>query len=111
MRRRRLAVLATALLALLCPATASALPTWVPWQGLSADDSESWVRVTATSANNVYAGTEGDGLFKSSTFGVLFQPFSAGLPTGTSIRAIDAGVLDVTVGTDYGVFKSSNGAA
>ena len=91
--------------------SAAADPGWIPWVGPSLDDLDVWVRAFGTSGGTMYAGTEGDGVFRSTNGGLSWSTFSTDLPTGSdSIRDIEAGVSDVLIATNGGVWKSSGGA-
>lgn len=93
------------------PVSAAADPGWIPWVGPSLDDLDVWVRSFGSSGATMYAGTEGDGVFRSTNGGLTWSKFSTNLPTGSdSIRDIEAGVSDVLIATDGGVWKSSGGA-
>lgn len=116
MKPSRLVALAAALVALsLAPAASAADPGWLPWQGLASPQSEAWVRVIASSAlpaPTIYAGTEGDGVFRSTNDGITWSPFSTGLAgAALAIRAIHPSGSDVLVGTTIGLFRSSGGGA
>ena len=57
-------------------------------------------------------GSTGDGLFRSQNAGITWARYGPQLPAGSdSVRQIDAGLTSVTVATDGGIWKSSNGGA
>jgi hypothetical protein len=104
--------IAVALLALVAPAARAGLSTWTSLAGLSEVNGASWVRVyaTGTPPTTIYAGTEGDGMFKSVNDGLSWEPFSSGLEgEGMSIRAIFTSNSKVYAGTDGGLFANAGG--
>src|SRR4051812_18483673 len=97
MSPRSAALLVVAALALVAAPTAHAgLSTWNSLPGLTAADDANWVRVYAngTPPNIMYAGTEGDGVYKSVNAGLTWAPFNAGLDDAgaKSIRTIYTGL-------------------
>lgn len=112
--RMSLLAAAAALVALAAPSPATAAPDpgWIHWVGPSGEDADAWVRVFGSFGTTMYAGTEGDGVFRSTDNGITWSAFSTGLPPGSdSIRDIDAGATSVTISTDGGLWKSTNGGA
>ncbi|MEI7745064.1 MAG: hypothetical protein WCK58_15110 [Chloroflexota bacterium] len=79
---------------------------WVHW-GVAAPAGETWVRAFGTGGTTMWAGTEGDGVYCSTSAGISWQNCGGGLPAGTSIRQINAGLTSVTIATDGGLYKSS----
>jgi hypothetical protein len=93
------------------PVSAAADPGWIHWIGPSLDDLDVWVRAFGSSGGTMYAGTEGDGVFRSTNGGLNWSKFSTNLPSDSdSIRDIEAGVSDVLIATNGGVWKSNGGA-
>lgn len=85
------------------------LSSWGSLTGLSEINGASWVRVyaTGTPPTTIYAGTEGDGVFRSLNDGLSWEPFSSGLEgEGMSVRAIFTGGGKVYAGTDGGLFAN-----
>ncbi len=120
-RPRRLRRLGTALLGALTlagsltlaptPASAAADPGWLPWVGPSLEDLDVWVRAFGTAGTTMYAGTEGDGVFRSTNGGTTWSAYSTDLPTDSdSIRDIEASLSDVLLATNGGVWRSTGGA-
>jgi photosystem II stability/assembly factor-like uncharacterized protein len=107
-----LAALATAaVLAGATPADA-ALSTWSSLLGLAPANSATWVRVYTpdpTAPGTIYAGTEGNGVFKSTNNGGTWTAFSTGLPTPSNVRSITVVGSKVYTGTSDGLFSSSGG--
>lgn len=88
------------------------LSTWDNLPGLNAAAGAGWVRVYAadTVPTTLYAGTEGDGVFKSTNSGLTWSAFSGGLPAGSNVRALLTGGGKVYAGSDTGLWVSSGGA-
>jgi hypothetical protein len=102
-------LLALALLALFAAPAQAGLSTWTSLAGLSELSGASWVRVYASGSppTTIYAGTEGDGVFRSLNDGLSWEPFSSGLAgEGMSIRAIFTSGGKVYAGTDGGLFAN-----
>jgi hypothetical protein len=69
------------------------------------------VYATGTPPTTIYAGTEGDGVFRSLNDGLTWEPFNSGLESeGSHVRVIYTGEGKVFAGTDGGLFASSGGA-
>lgn len=113
--------LALSLLVLLGGATFLAAPAhavtppWVSLPGLSAPVPDH-VReyTTGQIPTTVYAATEGDGVFRSTTGGVSWSAFNAGLegiPGAKDVRAIYADGSRMLAGTSAGLFASTGGGA
>ena len=64
------------------PAAHAGLSNWTSLTGLTAGDGADWVRVyaTGTPPTTIYAGTDGDGVFKSVDDGLTWSSFSNGIP-------------------------------
>src|SRR3954471_7097695 len=109
-------VLAAALALIACSTAQAGLSTWSSLPGLDAASNANWVRVYANEGppkiNVLYAGTEGDGVYKSTNAGLTWAPFSGGLDeqAARNIRTIFTGDGKVWVGTEAGLFASSGGA-
>ncbi len=113
--RTSLAVLAVATAAAVTAPTAQAgLSTWSSLPGLDAPAGASWVRAYAFDVpTTIYAGTEGAGVYRSTTAGLSWAPFRDGLmdvPGGRNIRTIHVSGSTVLVGTTAGLFRSTGGA-
>lgn len=108
-----LAVAALLLAASAVPARAG-LSSWTSLSGLDAASGANWVRTyaTGTPPTTIYAGTEGDGVFRSVTSGVTWAPFSSGLnaPGSKNVRTIFTSASTVYAGTEAGLFASTGGA-
>ena len=91
--------------------------SWYKLPGLNAASGASWVRAYAhgTPPNVVYAGIEGNGVFRSTTGGASWSAFNAGFanPLTVNTRALLTSSTGTTVyaGTDSGLFKSVGGGA
>src|SRR4051794_4440557 len=118
MRHRSLLMLiAMLLLATTGAGTAWAGPLdWNGLPGLSAANGASWVREYATGLppTTMYAATEGDGVYRSTTNGVTWSTFSSGLetvPGAKSVRTVYTSAATAYAGTSAGLFKSVAGGA
>jgi hypothetical protein len=118
--KRSLIAPAFAIVVLFCaagaPAAHAGLSTWTSLVGLTASDpgSPGWVRVyaTGTPPTTIYAGTEGDGVFKSVDDGLTWAPFSSGLDAdGLTVDAIYTSGGMVYAGTDGGLFSAPDSVA
>jgi hypothetical protein len=108
-RLRRGALVAVLALVTLAPAAHAGLSDWTSLTGLTESDGASWVRVyaTGTPPTTMYAGTEGDGIYKTTNDGLSWSPFSTGLEgQGMSIRTIYTSGGKVYAGTDGGLFSA-----
>src|SRR4051794_35787714 len=106
-------VLAVALFLVGASTAHAGLSTWSSLPGLNALSDANWVRVYATDTppNIIYAGTEGDGVYKSVNAGVTWTPFSAGLDAGArNVRTIFTSNSKVYAGTEDGLWATSGGA-
>ena len=100
------AVLGAMLIA--APAADAGLSTWNSLLGLTAPH-PSWVRVytTGTPPTTMYAGTEGDGVYRSLNAGGVWSALGS-LPTeGRNVRTIYTSAGKVYAGTDGGLFSHS----
>ncbi len=64
-----------------------------------------------TNGNNVFVGTDGQGLFKSSNQGVSWQPINGGVLGALNIYTLYINDNEIFAGTENGVYFSSNGGA
>jgi hypothetical protein len=106
MTRALLALGAALALAITAPA-ASADTSWTAVPGTGGK----WVREIQadTPPTTVYAGTEGNGVYRSTNGGVSFDPFSGGLAgAALNVRALVPGGTTYA-GTENGLFSSSGG--
>ena len=113
---RRWAALGALLAAMLlgsAPVAHAGLSSWTPLAGLGPDAGADWVRTWAsgTPPTTLYAGTEGDGVYRSLTDGLTWQPFSTGLdaPAAKDVRVVFSGGSAVWAGTGAGLFRSVGG--
>ncbi len=110
---RRLARLTPVLVAVLCglllaaPAAQAGLSTWSSLIGLSAPI-PSWVRVytTGTPPTTIYAGSEGDGVFRSLNSGLNWTAFGTLPSNARDIRTIYLANGKVYAGTGAGLFST-----
>ena len=107
------ALLTVACFALIAPVAHAGLSSWTSLAGLTANDGANWVRVyaTGTPPTTIYAGTDGDGVFKSTDDGLTWAPFSSGLEYtghtgGMQILAFFTGSGKVYAATDGGLFSA-----
>lgn len=105
--------LALASLGAVAPTAAEAgVSSWTKWiQGDPTYD-DAWVRSFAQDGTSYYAGTEDDGVFRSTNAGVTWTRASSGLdevPGGRNVRVVfnDGGTL--LAGTSAGLFKGAGG--
>lgn len=102
-----------ALLLLTAPAAQAGLSTWTGLPGLNAASGASWVRTyaTGTPPTTIYAGTEGDGVYRSLTDGLVWAPFSSGLdaPGARDVRVVYSGGGAIWAGTGAGLYRSTGG--
>lgn len=117
-RKRRTAAAAAATAAALlmaAPAAQAGLSTWTPLPGLGAAFGADWVRTyaTGTPSTTLYAGTEGDGVFRSITGGLEWEPFSDGLdaPAARDVRVVFSSGGAAYAGTGAGLYRSVGGGA
>src|SRR4051794_39390423 len=117
MRLPRLLTLAAVPIALALGATPANAQQWLPIPDLKAP-SASWVREYTTSltqAGTVYASTEDDGVWRSTTNGVTWTDFSDGLkqtPGAMNVRTVMlSGLSTAYAGTSAGLFKSVGGGS
>src|SRR5436190_6391051 len=105
---RRLALIAGALLTLALPGAASAGDNfWVGTNGPQGGD----VMALAASETEVFAGTQGGGVFRSADSGDTWVRSNVGL-TDTNVRALTIAPEDhVFAGTFSGVFRSTDHGA
>jgi hypothetical protein len=103
---------------LLAPVAHAGLSSWTSLAGLTANDGANWVRVyaTGTPPTTIYAGTDGDGVFKSTDDGLTWAPFSSGLEYngqtgGMQILAFFTGGGKVYAATDGGLFSAPDTAS
>jgi hypothetical protein len=101
-----------ALAMLLCgaiyvPAAQADLSKWSSLSGLTASSGGSWVRVfqTGTPPTTIYAGTEGNGVFKSTDDGLTWSAFKTGMGNA-SIRTMYTSGGNIFAGTDDGLFSA-----
>jgi photosystem II stability/assembly factor-like uncharacterized protein len=101
-----------ALFSLVCAAVfASAahadLSKWSSLSGLTASDKASWVRVyqTGSPPTTIYAGTEGNGVYKSVDDGLTWSAANTGM-AHTAVRTIYTSGGKVFAGTDSGLFSA-----
>jgi hypothetical protein len=115
---KRLGLVALVATLLISPSPAQAVPdVWVRWTSpdfsTHPDARNKWVRALEfTLPGTVYAGTEGNGVFRTVNNGVTWTEQNSGL-TGAAqdIRAFHTSGTTVLAGTGTGLFKSvSNGA-
>ena len=108
------AVAAAAALLAAAPAAEAGFSTWTPLSGLDAASGASWVReYEFAPPTTVYAGTEGNGVYRSDTAGLSWRPFNDGLleiPGARDIRDVYADGPRVYAGTGAGLFVSTGGA-
>ncbi len=108
-----LAGLSTAAAAAAPPIATAGLSTWSSLPGLDAAAGASWVRAYAFDLpTTIYAGTEGSGVYRSTTGGLSWSPFRDGLmdvPGGRNVRTIHVSGSTVLVGTTAGLFRSTGG--
>ncbi len=107
-------LLTAALLGLAAPAQAG-LSRWTPLIGLTGADGADHVRMyaTGTPPTTLYAATEGDGVYRSVTDGLTWEPFSRGLdaPAARDVRVVYSGGGAIWAGTGAGLYKSLGGGA
>src|SRR3954470_19563990 len=89
---------------------------WNGLPGLSAANGANWVCEYATGLppTTMYAATEGDGVYRSTTSGVTWSAFSSGLetvPGAKSVRTVYTSAATAYAGTSAGLFKSVAGGA
>ena len=107
-----LVALLTALFGLSAVAPARAADNgWLAWVGPGGADAESWVRTLANSGSTVYAGTEGNGMFRSVDAGTSWSKFGSLPAEANAVRDIEIAGSDVLIGTSAGVFASTSGGA
>ena len=97
--------------AIAAPVAHAGLSDWTPLVGLSANSpgGPQWVReyATGTPPTTIYAGTEGNGVFKSVNDGVTWAPFNDGLDEpGNSVYALYTSGGMIYAGTDSGLFSA-----
>ncbi len=106
------ALLTTALLGIATPAQAG-LSRWTPLVGLTGADGADHVRMyaTGTPPTTLYAATEGDGVYRSLTDGLTWEPFSSGLdaPAARDVRVVYSGGGAIWAGTGAGLYRSVGG--
>ena len=103
------------LLALLTLLTFGAAPARADWTGLPGLQAAGWVReyAIALPTLTLYAATEGNGVYRSTSGGLTWEPFSGGLdsvPGAMNVRTVFTSGADVYAGTSVGLFKSTGGA-
>ncbi len=107
-------LLTTALLGIAAPAQAG-LSRWTPLIGLTGADGADHVRMyaTGTPPTTLYAATEGDGVFRSLTDGLTWEPFSSGLdaPAARDVRVVYSGGGAIWAGTGAGLYKAVGGGS
>jgi hypothetical protein len=114
-RARAVVAAAATTVALLsaAPAAHAGLSTWTPLPGLNAAAGANWVRTYATGPlpTTIYAGTEGDGVYRSLTDGLAWAPFSTGLdaPGARDVRVVYSGGGAIWAGTGAGLYRSVGG--
>jgi hypothetical protein len=111
---RRLSLLfasAVAALTIAAPAQAFLINSWTQLGNLTPANGANWVRTYDSGLATLYAGTEGDGVYRSTTAGVSWDAFSGGLPsTAMNIRALIGAGGGELAGTDTGIWKSTGGS-
>jgi uncharacterized membrane protein YgcG len=112
LRRLALATIVAGVGAFAAAPSANALPNqWSPLQGLSPTPDH--VRGYETGGANIYAWTEGDGIYRADLLGLSWSSYNAGLqniPGAMDIRTVYTGGPDVLAGTSAGLFKNSGGS-
>src|SRR3954470_19475991 len=89
---------------------------WNGLPGLNAANGANWVREYATGLppTTMYAATEGDGVYRSTTNGVTWSAFSSGLeavPGAKNVRTVYTSAATAYAGTSAGLFKSVGGGS
>jgi hypothetical protein len=96
------------------PAAHAGLSNWTSLVGLTAGDGANWVRDygTGTPPTTIYAGTEGDGVWKSVNDGLTWSAFSSGLDAGfdpgagMTVYQLYSSKGKVYAATDGGLFSA-----
>ncbi len=78
------------------------------WTAVSSGLTNMYIRSLCVSGSDIYAGTQGGGIFKSSNDGGLWTDVSTGIPLFSNITCFVSLSGNVFAGTDNGVFVSSN---
>lgn len=79
------------------------------WTAVSTGLTNMYVKSLVVSGNNIYAGTQGGGIFKSSNDGALWTDVSFGIPLFSDITCFATSALNIFAGTDNGVFSLLDG--
>jgi hypothetical protein len=108
---RYLVLAGTALAACLATNAFAAVSSWSPSAGLDATAGTINVFAYGSPPNQVYAGTEGQGVYRSDNGGASWFAFNPGLDTPDARRVRSLLVQGTTVyaGTAIGVFVSTTG--
>jgi hypothetical protein len=76
------------------------------WQGTGLDSIS--VNCLTISGNNIFAGTDGKGVYLSSNTGGSWTPVNTGLPSNAKVNALGISGNNIFAGTTQGVYLSSN---
>ena len=78
------------------------------WTHVSTGLTNMYIKSLCVSGNNLYAGTQGGGIFKSVNDGGLWVDVSTGIPLFANVTCFAASTGNVFAGTDNGVFVTTN---
>jgi hypothetical protein len=79
------------------------------WVAVSSGLTNMYIKSLCVSGSDIYAGTQGGGIFKSSNDGGVWTEINSGIPLFTNVTSFASSGTNVFAGTDNGVFVSSNG--
>jgi hypothetical protein len=107
---RRGALLSLLCLGALAPAAHANLNSWSSLSGLTASSKANWVRVyaTGTPPTTMYAGTEGDGVYKSIDDGLTWVAYNNSKTSHVAGRAFYFTGGNVLMATDSGLFQTAD---
>ncbi|MDD3875108.1 MAG: T9SS type A sorting domain-containing protein [Bacteroidales bacterium] len=81
------------------------------WTAVNSGLTNMYVKAMWISGADIYAGTQGGGIFKSTNDGAQWIDVSTGIPLFTNITCFTGSVTNIFAGTDNGVFHSTNGTS
>jgi len=81
------------------------------WTACSSGLTNMYIKALWVSGNDLYAGTQGGGVFKSSNDGGQWNDVSTGIPLFTNFTCFTGTTGKIFAGTDNGVFLSTNGTS
>ncbi|MFH0866484.1 MAG: T9SS type A sorting domain-containing protein [Bacteroidota bacterium] len=81
------------------------------WTAVSSGLTNMYIKSLCVSGINLYAGTQGGGIFKSSNDSALWTDVSTGIPLFTNVTCFTSYGSQIFAGTDNGIFTTENGGA